>query len=82
MHLDLASGVINGYDLMLKGTNADDTTKTIIIDSSSSTTPLAVGQDFKVSWDGSLTCNKLNELSNVDNDKGYIINISDNFYVT
>lgn len=82
MHLDLASGIINGYDLMLKGTNADDSTKTIVIDSSSSTTPLTVGKDFNVSWDGSLTCNKLNELSNVDNEKGYIINISDNFYVT
>lgn len=84
MHLDLASGVINGYNLMLKGTNASSTDanpKTIIIDSSSSTTPLKIGKDFSVAWDGTLNCNKLNSLNNDGNDNK-AISISNNFYVT
>ena len=85
LKMDLSSGVINGYDIMLKGTNSastDENPKTIIIDSSSSTTPLKVGKDFSVAWDGTLTCYKLNEISNVDNEQQYAININDIFYVT
>ena len=80
--MDLSKGVINGYDIMLKGTKSDDKNKTIIIDSSSNTTPLKIGKDFSVGWDGTLTCYKLNEISNVDNEQQYAININDIFYVT
>lgn len=80
MLLDLKNGVINGYDLRLKGTKSG-TEKSIIIDSSSATTPLRIGSDFNVSWDGVLTCNKVNSL-NDDGNSNYAISINDNFYVT
>ena len=80
MLLDLKNGIINGYDLRLKGTKSG-TEKSIIIDSSSATTPLRIGSDFNVSWDGVLTCNKLNTL-NDDGRSNYAISINDNFYVT
>jgi len=80
MLLDLKNGIINGYDLRLKGTKSG-TEKSIIIDSSSATTPLRIGSDFSVSWDGVLTCNKLNTL-NDDGRSNYAISINDNFYVT
>ena len=82
LKMDLSNGIINGYDIMLKGTKSDDKNKTIIIDSSSNTTPLKIGKDFSVGWDGTLTCYKLNEISNVDNEQQYAININDIFYVT
>jgi hypothetical protein len=84
MHLDLANGAINGYNLMLQGTNTASTAdepKTIIIDSSSSTTPLRIGKDFSVAWDGTLNCNKVNSLNN-DGNNNKAISISNNFYVT
>ena len=79
--MDLSKGIINGYDIMLKGTKSDNTGKTIIIDSSSDTTPLKIGKDFNVNWDGTLTCNKINSLNNDGNDN-LAISINDNFYVT
>jgi hypothetical protein len=42
---------------------------------------LRIGSDFNVSWDGILTCNKLNTL-NDDGRSDYAISINDNFYVT
>ena len=79
--MDLSRGIINGYNIMLKGTKADDTSKTIIIDSSSSTTPLKIGEDFNVNWDGTLSCNKINSLNN-DGRQQYAVSIGENFYVT
>jgi hypothetical protein len=76
--IDLAHGTINGYDLMLRGTKKGDATKTIIIDSSSSSTPLKISDGFSVNWDGTLTCNKLNSLNN-DGLNNYIISICENF---
>ena len=81
LKMDLSKGIINGYDIMLKGTKSDNTGKTIIIDSSSDTTPLKIGKDFNVNWDGTLTCNKINSLNNDGNDN-LAISINDNFYVT
>ena len=80
--LDLKNGILNGYDLYLKGTNRADTSKTFILDSSSPSTPFTIGDNFKINWDGTLTCHRLNELTNTGNSQGYAINISDNFYVT
>lgn len=84
MLLDLKNGIINGYDLRLKGTKSG-TNKSIVIDSSSSTTPLWIGEgnksNFNVSWDGVLTCNKVNTL-NDDGRSNYAISINENFYVT
>ena len=81
LKMDLSKGIINGYDIMLKGTKSDNKSKTIIIDSSSDTTPLKIGKDFNVNWDGTLTCNKINSLNN-DGKDNLAISISDNFYVT
>lgn len=81
LKMDLSRGIINGYNIMLKGTKADDTTKTIIIDSSSSTTPLKIGENFNVNWDGTLSCNKINSLNN-DGNQQYAVSIGNNFYVT
>lgn len=81
LKMDLSRGIINGYNIMLKGTKADDATKTIIIDSSSSTTPLKVGENFNVNWDGTLSCNKINSLNN-DGRQQYAVSIGNNFYVT
>lgn len=81
MLLDLKNGIINGYDLRLRGINKNDTSKSIIIDSSDATTPLRIGPNFNVSWDGILTCNKVNTL-NDDGRSDYAISINENFYVT
>ena len=81
LKMDLSRGIINGYNIMLKGTKADDISKTIVIDSSSSTTPLKVGENFNVNWDGTLSCNKINSLNN-DGRQQYAVSIGENFYVT
>lgn len=81
LKMDLSRGIINGYNIMLKGTKADDDNKTIIIDSSSSTTPLKIGENFNVNWDGTLSCNKINSLNN-DGNQQYAVSIGNNFYVT
>lgn len=81
LKMDLSRGIINGYNIMLKGTKADDTSKTIIIDSSSSTTPLKIGENFNVNWDGTLSCNKINSLNN-DGREQYAVSIGENFYIT
>lgn len=78
--LDLNNSIINGYDLYLKGTNSS-INKTFILDSGAPEIPFRIGDNFKVSWDGILTCNKLNSLNNDGNDN-LAISISDNFYIT
>lgn len=81
LKLDLQKGLISGYDLLLKGTKSNDTSKTITIDSSNETTPLKIGPSFSVNWDGTLTCNKLNSLTS-DGRTDRAISINNNFYVT
>ena len=79
--LDLNNSVINGYDLYLKGTNAT-TKKSFILDSSAPDIPFRINNDkFNVSWDGVLTCTKVNSLSN-DGTTDKAISINENFYVT
>lgn len=55
-NLDLKSNLIEGYDLRLRGINASDTNKEIIIDSGASTYPLQIGSNFAVDWDGKVYC--------------------------
>ena len=79
--LDLNNSIINGYDLYLKGTNIT-TKKSFILDSSAPDIPFRINNDkFNVSWDGVLTCTKINSLSN-DGTTDKAISINDNFYVT
>ena len=78
--LDLNNSIINGYDLYLKGTNTS-TNKTFLLDSTAPEIPFQIGDKFKVSWNGTLTCNDVNSLNN-DGRDDYAISISNNFYVT
>lgn len=81
LFIDLNSGIINGYDLYLRGTNRE-TGEAVIINSGAPTTPFSVGDGFKVNWDGTLTCQKVNYLGTGPNTGQYIININDHFTVT
>lgn len=78
--LDLKNSIINGYDLYLKGTNIQQG-KSFILDSGAPITPFSIGDNFKVDWDGTLTCNNVNSL-NDDGRDDYAISINNNFYVT
>lgn len=79
--LDLKNNMIHGYDLYLKGTNtALAGNPSFILDSSASENPFRIGSNFSVSWDGILTCNKVNSL-NDDGRDNYPISINNNFYV-
>ena len=78
--LDLSKNTINGYDLYLKGTNTA-TGRTFLLDSGAPELPLMIGEKFNVSWDGILTCNGINSLSN-DGSTDKAISINNNFYVT
>ena len=78
--LDLNNSIINGYDLYLQGTNSS-TNETFILDSGAPEIPFRIGSKFKVGWDGTLTCNKINALSN-DGTTDNAISINENFYVT
>lgn len=87
LKIDLNKGSIVGYDLYLRGAKLDNkgnliTDKHFTLDSSANEHPFTIGNNFKVGWDGTLTCYKLNTLTNTDNEKDYTINISNNFYVT
>jgi hypothetical protein len=78
--LDLENSRIDGYDLLLRGTS-----KTLghsfVLDSGAPETPFSIGDDFKVSWDGTLNCNKVNSLNN-DGNTDKVISIANNFYVS
>lgn len=84
LYLDLNNGIINGYDLYLKGTAKSNNNKDkfFILDSGAPLTPFQVGNNFKVNWDGTLTCYKISEISNTGNPCGHAIQIANNFYVT
>lgn len=77
--LDLKNSIINGYNLYLKGTKNTD--KYFLLDSSAEEVPFKIGDKFSVAWDGTLTCNKINSLSN-DGTNDKAISIGNNFYVT
>lgn len=80
--LDLKNNIIHGYDLYLKGTNSSLNNKpSFILDSGAPEIPFKIGSNFSVSWDGVLTCNKINSL-NDDGRDDMAISINENFYVT
>lgn len=81
LKIDLNKGHITGYNLFLQGIQKN-TDKKITLDTSNATTPFKIGDNFYVTWDGELTCNKLTQLTNNGNTGGNVIQISDNFYVT
>ena len=85
MRVNLARGEINGYNLYLKANSrTNPTTKYVLIDSGANETtghPFQVGANFKVKWDGTLNCNKVETLNN-DGRADRAISISNNFYVT
>lgn len=55
--LDLKNNSLIGYDLLLKGVKGNDINKSFIFDSAADTTPIRVGNNFSVDWDGNVTCN-------------------------
>ena len=83
LKIDLNAGSIAGYDLYLRGMkkNSTNENQSFTLDSSADNFPFTIGKDFKINWDGTLTCNKVNSL-NDDGRDNYAISISNNFYVT
>lgn len=82
MFIDLNSGVITGYDLYLRGINKSEPSQSIVIDSGNPSTPFSIGNNFRVAWNGTLTCQKVNYLGTVTNTGEYVINIGNNFKVS
>lgn len=78
--IDLNKGSIIGYDLYLRGIKSNKSSQSFTFDSSADEFPILVDNNFKISWDGSLWCNKLTRLANDDN-QNCIISIGNNFYV-
>lgn len=79
--IDLVEGTIKGYDLYLAGIQKNNTENTLVIDTSDDITPFRIGDNFKVGWDGSLTCLKVNQLKS-SNASGTVININNHFTVS
>lgn len=78
--IDLSTGIIHGYDLYLKGTKKSED-KYFLLDSSSPSTPLRIGDNFSVSWDGALTCSSVTYLGTKPQADGNVMYINDHFYV-
>ena len=83
LHINLESGIINGYNLYLRTNNSSEpNSKYVLIDGGASDYPFRIGSTFKVDWDGSLTCNNFKYLGYGNQNKSdAVININDNFYV-
>lgn len=66
MRLDLLNGRIEGYNLKLIGTKISNNKveNRLVINTEDSTTPVRIGGGFYINWDGSLTCTKVNYISN------------------
>ena len=66
MRLDLLNGRIEGYNLKLIGTKVKNgkVENRLVINTEDSTTPVKIGGGFYINWDGSLTCTKINYISN------------------
>lgn len=66
MRLDLLNGRIEGYNLKLIGTKIKNgkVENRLVINTEDSTTPVRIGGGFYINWDGSLTCTKVNYISN------------------
>ena len=61
MRLDLVNGRIEGYNLKLIGTHTEEnkTVNRLIINTGDNTTPVKVGKNFYVNWDGEMGCTKV-----------------------
>lgn len=78
--LDLKNSRIEGYDLSMRGISADGK-GSFTLDSGAAEIPFTIGNNFKVSWDGTLNCNKINSLNN-DGNTEKVISVNNNFYVS
>jgi hypothetical protein len=69
MRLDLVNGRIEGYNLKLIGTKINETSGKIInrliINTEDNTTPVKVGKNFYVKWNGEMGCTKVATLKYV-----------------
>lgn len=69
MRLDLVNGRIEGYNLKLIGTKINETSGKIInrliINTEDDTTPVKVGKNFYVKWNGEMGCTKVATLKYV-----------------
>ncbi len=65
MRLDLLHGRIEGYNLKLIGTKIKDNKvkNRLIINTGDSTTPLKIGNNFYVKWDGEMGCTRVKYLA-------------------
>lgn len=82
LRIDLNNGIIQGYNLYLKGikTGVEDSLS-FTLDSSAEEYPIMVGNNFKIGWNGDLYCNNVTSLNN-DGRNDMAISIGNNFYVT
>ena len=88
---DLGAGILNGYNLYLKASQADNPQARYILidgnaappdDKSTGGWPFMIGTNFKVDWDGHLTCNNIEYLGAGNQTiGGKHININDRFLV-
>lgn len=80
--LDLKNSKIEGYKLLIRGLSEDgDKDKNFVFDSGADSNPITVGTNFKIDWDGTLTCNKINSINN-DGNNEKVISVANNFYVS
>ena len=77
LKIDLVNGSITGYNLYLQGISQYGQ---IIFDTTAPDIPFRVGNNFNITWDGTLTCNKINSLNN-DGRNDMVISINNHFYV-
>ena len=78
--LDLKNSRIEGYSLSMRGINSEGK-GSFTLDSGAEEIPFTIGDNFKVSWDGTLNCNKINTLNN-DGNSDKVISINNNFSVS
>lgn len=81
LHLDLKNGQIEGYDLSIKAFKSGSDSKHITIESNAEIYPLAIGDRFKITWDGQCYIRYLsNKVGSYD--PNYALNISDRCKIT
>lgn len=84
--INLKNGLIKGHNLTLLGyqndSNENPTSNYFSLDSTAQDYPFCInGDNFRISWDGNLFCNKVESLNN-DNNRQYPLSFNNNFYVT
>lgn len=84
--INLKNGLIKGHNLTLLGyqnnSSGELTGNYFSLDSTAQDYPFRINRDnFRISWDGNLFCNKVESLNN-DNNRQYPLSFNNNFYVT